>query len=73
MQDSLLQDVVDAKDSGSLRNHLDFALFSLSIAGGLRRYLWPGNPKANRQFKEDIGGEVLPNLGAAPYALSTCH
>lgn len=67
------QDAVDAKDSGSLRNHFDFALFSLSIAGDLRKYLWPGNPRANGQLKEDIGGEVLLNLGAAPYALSTCH
>lgn len=75
MQDSLPQDVVDAKDS--LRNHLNKFNKEKSITGDLKkkkkRNLWPGNPKATRLLKEYIAGEVSPNLGAAPCALSTCH
>lgn len=79
MQDSSPQDVVDAKDLDSLSKHLNEFNKEKSITGDLKnkkykkKNLWPGNPKATRLLKEYLAGEVSPNLGAAPCALSTCH
>lgn len=75
MQDS--QDVVDAKDWDSLSKHLNKFNKEKSITGDLKKKkqknLWAGNPKATRLLKEYLAGEVSPNPGAAPCALSTCH